>query len=83
MHERSEAYKEAKVLESRGEAERFLALLTEYRRAPNVTRRRLYIETMEEILPVVEKMIIEPEAMRIVPFLQMSAPRSSQGTAPR
>jgi membrane protease subunit HflK len=83
MHERSEAYKEAKILESKGEAVRFLALLTEYRRAPNVTRRRLYIETMEEILPAVQKMIIEPEAMRIVPFLQMSAPRSDQGTAPR
>ena len=83
MYERSEAYKEAKILESRGETERFLALFAEYRRAPEVTRRRLYLETMEEILPGVEKMIIEPEAMGIVPFLQMGSPRAGQGGAPR
>ena len=54
LREGSEAYKEAKVLEARGQGQRFSALLAEYQRAPEVTRRRLYIETMEQVLPGVE-----------------------------
>jgi membrane protease subunit HflK len=73
--ERSQAYKEAKVLEARGEATRFLALLEEYRRAPEVTRSRLYLETMESVLPGVEKMVV-------VPFLPMQAGRSRASAPP-
>jgi membrane protease subunit HflK len=75
LHEGSEAYKEAKILESRGEAQRFEALLIEYQRAPDVTRRRLYLETMEVVMPQVEKMIVEPDTVGVMPFLQSSAAR--------
>ncbi len=58
----------------------------EYKLAPEVTRRRLYLETMEEILPQVDKMVIEPGAASVVPFLPMGAqgaplalPRPSAG----
>ena len=63
-------YKESHVLRAQGEADRFLALLTEYRKAPAVTRSRLYIETLEEILPQMEKVIMEQgNTDRILPYL--------------
>lgn len=70
LRERSEGYKEAKILEASGEAARFVSLYDEYARAPEVTRQRLYLETMEVILPGVEKIIIEPDTMGVMPLLQ-------------
>lgn len=75
MRESSEAYKEAKVLESRGESERFELLLAEYRRAPEVTRQRLYMETMEQVLPGIEKFVVEGDAARILPFIPIRSRR--------
>ena len=46
------------MLRAQGEAARFLAVLEEYRSAPEVTRDRLYLETMEAILPKAEKYVI-------------------------
>jgi membrane protease subunit HflK len=66
----AQGFRDAKVAEARGEAQRFLALLAEYQRAPVVTRRRLYLETMEEILPDVEKVIIEP-GTNLLPYLPL------------
>jgi membrane protease subunit HflK len=68
-------YREAKVSEARGEAARFNSIYEEYRRAPAVTRRRLYLEAMEEVLPKVEKVIIEPGTATLLPYLP-SLPRS-------
>ena len=73
MREGSEAYKEAKVLDSRGESSRFGAILAEYRRAPQVTRRRLYLETMEEILPGIEKVIVEEDTAQVLPFISLGS----------
>jgi membrane protease subunit HflK len=77
----SEAYREVKVLESKGEATRFDALLAEYRRAPEVTRERLYLETMEQIMPGVEKLIVQPETVSVLPWLPGRAP-AAQPAAP-
>ncbi len=74
LHESSEAYKESVILESRGEAQRFVSLLAEYKQAPEVTRRRLYLETMEAIMPGVEKMIVEPGAVSVMPFVPTRTP---------
>ena len=71
LEQSSLAYKAAKVLEATGRSSRFEALLVEYRLAPEVTRQRLYLETMEEILPQVDKMLIEPGSASVVPFLPM------------
>jgi membrane protease subunit HflK len=66
------AYRERRVLESQGEAARFTALLAEYQRAPDVTRERLYLETMEQILPDMDKVILENgSAERVVPYLPL------------
>lgn len=54
----AEGYKEERVLKAQGEADRFLALLGEYQKAPQVTRDRIYLETMIRILPRVQKTVI-------------------------
>ena len=53
-------YRDAKIADATGEASRFLALAVEYQKAPAVTRRRLYLETMEVVLPDAQKVILEP-----------------------
>ena len=68
----AEAYKEERILRAKGDTERFLALLTEYLKAPDVTRQRLYLETMGAILPQVDKIVIDPEGVgSVLPFLPL------------
>jgi membrane protease subunit HflK len=55
----AEAYREQVVREAQGEADRFDSIVTEYRRAPAVTRQRLYTETMERILRRSNKVIVD------------------------
>ncbi|MBW2268815.1 MAG: FtsH protease activity modulator HflK [Deltaproteobacteria bacterium] len=76
----ADAYREAKVAEATGEAGRFSALLAEYRKAPYVTKKRLYLETMEQVLPKVEKVIIEPGTTQVLPYLPLG--RGSRGASP-
>ena len=71
LTESAHAYRDSKIAESRGEAERFSALLAAYQAAPEVTRKRLYLETMEAVLPNVEKVIIEPGAASVLPHLPL------------
>lgn len=58
----AEGYKEERIKRAQGDADRFLAVLAEYRKAKDVTRKRLYIETMEKVLPNIRKFIIDAEA---------------------
>ncbi len=80
--EQAEAYRRAKVTLAAGEANRFSALLSEYRVAPDITRRRLYLETMEEILPGVEKVIVEPDTVNMLPMLPLGN-QAAPGGLPR
>ncbi|MFC1553648.1 FtsH protease activity modulator HflK [candidate division KSB1 bacterium] len=57
----AEAYKEERIKRSQGDADRFLSILQEYSKAKDVTRRRMYIETMEKILPGMDKYIIKSD----------------------
>src|SRR5690606_19984927 len=59
--EEAEGYRARVVAEAEGEAARFLSLLAEYKKAPGVTRERLYLETMEEILGRTNKALIDVE----------------------
>ena len=70
----AEAYRDAKVSEASGEAARFSALLAEYKKAPEVTRDRLYLEAMEDVLPRVQKLIIEPGTGAVLPYFPPTAP---------
>jgi membrane protease subunit HflK len=67
------AYRDSKIAEAKGEAQRFLAIVTEYEKAPEITRKRLYLETMEEVLPEVEKVLIEPGTASVLPYLPLGA----------
>src|SRR5581483_9248524 len=57
--EAAEAYKQTKVNQAQGEAARFEMLAREYAKAGEVTSKRLYLETMEEILPKIKKLILD------------------------
>lgn len=80
--EESEAYRAQVVNEAQGEASRFLAVLGEYRQAPEVTRRRLYIETMERVLGDVDKVILDDSTgaggQGVVPYLPLNELRRPQ-----
>jgi membrane protease subunit HflK len=78
LREAALGYRDAQIAEATGEAERFTALLTEYRKAPEVTRTRLYLETMETVLGTVEKVVIEPGAAAVLPHLPLGADRGGQ-----
>jgi len=57
----AEAYKEQRVIRAQGDATKFLDLLKTYKKAKDVTRERLYLETLDKILPGKEKFILPPE----------------------
>lgn len=82
LREAAEGYKRAQIIEARGKAQRFVALLQEYRFAPEVTRRRLYLETMEEVMPGVDKVIVEPETVQLMPFFPTARPPAAPAPPP-
>jgi membrane protease subunit HflK len=57
--EEAQGYRERRVAEAQGEADRFSGLAGEYRQAPEVTRRRLYLETMEQVLRANPKVMVD------------------------
>src|SRR3989442_63038 len=57
----AQSYREQRVAEAIGNTTRFLELLAEYNKAPEVTRTRLYLEAMEKVLPKVKKYVIDSE----------------------
>jgi len=67
----AEAYAERRVLMAQGEAARFVSVLNEYQQAPEVTRDRIYLETMEEILPDASKFILSTSAGEVLPLLPL------------
>ncbi|MFK8250278.1 FtsH protease activity modulator HflK [Ancylobacter terrae] len=74
--QQAEAYKERTVVEARGQAARFLSVLDEYLKAPDVTRQRIYLETMERVFGGMDKVIIDPSAeggSGVVPYLPLGA----------
>ena len=69
----AEGYALKRVNEARGDADRFNAIREEYQRAKEVTRRRLYLETMNEVLPEVKEIyIIDGQSNAPIPILQLS-----------
>ena len=69
----AEGYRARVVNEAEGEASRFVAVYNEYAKASEVTRKRLYLETMERVLGGVEKIIIDEEGGQgVVPYLPLN-----------
>lgn len=68
----AEGYALDKINRAKGEAERFLATLAEYKKAPQITQKRLYLETLMDVLPrAKEKYIIDPKQSSILPLLNL------------
>ncbi|MCW8090769.1 FtsH protease activity modulator HflK [Alteromonas sp. ASW11-130] len=61
MNEEAQAYKERVILEAQGEVARFAELLPQYEKAPEVTRDRIYLETMEEVYSRTSKILVDNE----------------------
>nr|WP_319250316.1 FtsH protease activity modulator HflK [uncultured Celeribacter sp.] len=82
--EAAEGYRARVINEAEGEASRFSAVLTEYRAAPEVTRKRLYLEAMEEVYGGLDKIILDDAAaggQGVLPYLPLNElTRSSGGT---
>lgn len=70
--QQAEGYRDKVIADSNGEAQRFALILAEYQRAPEVTRRRMYLETMEKVLSRSEKIVVDGEAgPGVVPYLPL------------
>jgi len=69
----AEGYKQQAVAEARGQSARFLKVYEEYKKAPDVTRERIYLETMERVLGNSEKLIYDggAGAQGVVPYLPL------------
>ena len=83
--EQAEAYRARVINEAEGEASRFVSVLAEYREAPEVTRRRLYLETMERVLGDVDLVILDQDGsggqQGVVPYLPLDQLRRNPSSA--
>ncbi len=71
--EEAKGYAVQRVNESKGETVRFLAIMKEYQAAKDVTRQRMYLETLRDVLPTVKNIyVIDKEQRSILPFLDIS-----------
>lgn len=69
--QQAEAYKAQTVAEAQGEAQRFLSVYEQYKLAPDVTRERIYLETMEKVLGGANKVIMDAAGAGAVPYLPL------------
>ncbi|MGD9015416.1 MAG: FtsH protease activity modulator HflK [Candidatus Omnitrophota bacterium] len=68
----AEGYSLDKINRAKGESDRFLSILSEYRKAPEITKKRLYLETLFSVLPKAkDKYVIDPRQSTILPLLQI------------
>jgi len=75
----ADGYRLKRINEAEGDAARFNALFEEYSKAPEVTRRRIYLETMQEILPGLRsKVIVDEQSQGILPLLNLDAQKGEQ-----
>jgi membrane protease subunit HflK len=78
--QQAEGYALDRVNRARGEAERFNQLYSAYAQSPEVTRRRIYLETMSKVLPQVRsKIVVDSDLKGILPLLNLNANPKSEG----
>jgi modulator of FtsH protease HflK len=79
----AEAYREQTVAQAKGETSRFVQIYDQYKKAPEVTRERMYLETMERVLGGSDKTIIDtgPQGgASVVPYLPLNEINRSRPT---
>ena len=75
----AEGFREARIKRSEGDAEKFTTILKEYRKAKSITRKRLYLETMEKVLPGIEKIVIpDKDSGNILNLLNLNPGKGGQ-----
>jgi membrane protease subunit HflK len=82
--QQAEAYREQSVAEATGQAARFRQVYEQYRKAPDVSRERIFLETMERVYGGLDKIIVDQNGQGVVPFLplnQMQQRPQQQGNA--
>jgi membrane protease subunit HflK len=81
----AEAYRQQTVAEATGQTSRFLKIYEQYKKAPEVTRERMYLETMERVLGGADKVIVDskPGAQGVVPYLPLSELANPKPAQPR
>jgi membrane protease subunit HflK len=83
IREEAAAYKNRVMQEADGEAQRFISVYDEYAKAPDVTRRRLYLETMEKLLKDSNKVIVEQGGgQSVLPYLPLPELQPKPAPAP-
>jgi modulator of FtsH protease HflK len=83
----AEAYRQQTVAEATGQTSRFLKIYEQYKKAPDVTRERMYLETMERVLGGADKIILDSGAggSGVVPYLplnEFAVPAPPRGQSP-
>jgi membrane protease subunit HflK len=78
----AQGFRDSQVARARGEAGRFAAVLTAYTQAQDVTTRRIYLETMEEILRRNPVVLVDDRLQGVVPFLQLGSPPAARPPGP-
>ena len=81
MKSESEAYRDEIIAKATGETQRFIKVLTEYKKAPAVTRERLYLETMESVLGNSNKVMIDVKKGNNLMYLPLDRLQSRQGSS--
>ena len=81
MREDALGYRDSVIAEAQGEAQRFVAVYNEYSKAPDVTRKRLFLETMERVLGDSNKVILEEgqNGQGVVPYLPLGELQRNSG----
>jgi len=75
----ADGYRLKRINEAEGDVARFSALLAEYSKAPEVTRRRIYIETLQDVMPGIRsKIIIDEQARSILPLLNLDTQKAAK-----
>jgi len=75
----AEGYAVDKINRAQGDTERFMAVLAEYKKAPEVTKKRVYLETMSEVIPKARrKYIMDPKQSSILPLLNIGQSEGGQ-----
>ena len=76
----AEGFKESRVKRAEGDATKFTTILKEYRKAKNITEKRLYLETMEKVLPDIEKIIVpDKDSGNMLNLLNLNTGKTAGG----
>jgi len=75
----ADGYRLKRINEAEGDVARFSALLAEYSKAPEVTRRRIYIETLQNVMPRIRsKIVIDEQTRGILPWLNLDSQKGDR-----